>query len=122
MFMQTPVGMLVFVGIPLCGFILYDIIRRRLADQKEKAKETQAQVEIERLRAELEAKAEADKQEAVPVAVLSEPVPSQPVIPSAPPPSASAPSEPVIPSVQPSASGLSDEIEKLLAEFESKLQ
>ena len=53
MFMQTPVGLLAFVGIPLCGFILYDIIRRRLAYQKESARDSGAQAEIERLKAEL---------------------------------------------------------------------
>lgn len=53
MLMQTPTGMLIFVGIPLCAFIAYDIIRRRLAEQKEKAKENEAQVEIERLKAQL---------------------------------------------------------------------
>ncbi|MCL2695832.1 MAG: signal peptidase I [Clostridiales bacterium] len=62
MFMQTPVGMIVFVGIPLCGFILYDIIRRRLSEKKEKSEERftdlEAQAEIERLRAALAAKEE----------------------------------------------------------------
>ena len=53
MFMQTPLGILVFVGVPLCCFILYDIIRRRHANQKEKAKLDEAQAEIERLKAEL---------------------------------------------------------------------
>ena len=53
MFMQTPLGILVFVGVPLCCFILYDIIRRRQANQKEKASLGEAQAEIERLRAEL---------------------------------------------------------------------
>jgi len=53
MFMQTPAGMLIFVGIPICSFILYDIIRRRLADQKEKSKDSEAQAEIERLKAAL---------------------------------------------------------------------
>ena len=50
MFMQTPAGMLIFVGIPMCGFIIYDIIRRRLAGQKEKTKDSEAQAEIERLK------------------------------------------------------------------------
>jgi len=58
MFMQTPVGMLIFVGIPICGFILYDIIRRRLAGQKEKSKDNEAQAEIERLKAALAKKEE----------------------------------------------------------------
>ena len=53
MFMQTPAGMLIFVGIPLCAFIIYDIIRRRLAAQKERLKDSKAKAEIERLKAEL---------------------------------------------------------------------
>jgi len=56
MFMQKPVGMMVFVGIPLCSFILYDIIRRRLTDRREAAMENDAQTEIERLKAELDEK------------------------------------------------------------------
>ena len=56
MFMQTPMGMLIFVGIPLCGFVLYDIIRRKLDDKKENSKYGEAQAEIERLKAELEQK------------------------------------------------------------------
>ena len=56
LFMQTPVGMLVFVGIPMCGFIIYDIVRRRFDNQREKATDNEAQAEIERLRAELAAK------------------------------------------------------------------
>ena len=56
LYMQEPIGMFVFVGIPLCGFIIYDIRRRRLADQKEKSNDSEAQAEIERLKAELAAK------------------------------------------------------------------
>jgi len=56
MFMQKPEGMLVFIGIPICGFILYDIIRRRMAERKNKSAGNSAQDEIDRLRAELEAK------------------------------------------------------------------
>jgi len=51
LFMQTPIGMLVFIGIPLCGFILYDIIRRRLQSRKDQTKDQEAQAEIERLKA-----------------------------------------------------------------------
>ena len=53
MFMQTPVGMLVFVGIPLCCFIIYEIIRRRFYEKQEKAKFNQAQAEIEMLKTQL---------------------------------------------------------------------
>lgn len=54
MFMQTPVGMLVFIGIPLCCFILYDIIRRRLQAKKDSKKDYEIQTEIENLRAQLD--------------------------------------------------------------------
>ena len=55
MFMQQPVGMLVFIGIPICGFILYDIIRRRMTERKNRVLCSSAQDEIDRLRAEFEA-------------------------------------------------------------------
>ena len=54
MFMQTPVGMLVFIGIPLCCFILYDIIRRRLQVKKDSKKDNEMQTELENLRAQLD--------------------------------------------------------------------
>ena len=54
MFMQTPVGMLVFIGIPLCCFILYDIIRRRLQAKKDSEKDGEMQSELESLRAQLD--------------------------------------------------------------------
>ena len=54
MFMQTPVGMLVFIGIPLCCFILYDIIRRRLQAKKDSKKDDEMQTELESLRAQLD--------------------------------------------------------------------
>ena len=53
MFMQTPVGILVLVGFPLTGLILYDVIRRRLDSRKDTAGAGDAQAEIERLKAEL---------------------------------------------------------------------
>jgi len=53
MYMQTPVGMLIFVGIPLFSFIIYDIIRQRLADRKEISREAESQAEIKKLKAEL---------------------------------------------------------------------
>ncbi len=60
LFMQTPVGMLVFIGIPLVVYILLDVILRarfhkkeqKLADEKEKDKENM-QAEIERLKAQI---------------------------------------------------------------------
>lgn len=65
MFMQTPIGMLVFVGIPVIAFILYDILSRVLYNKKEDVKEKAASEEIERLKAEL-AKLEEEKKEDLP--------------------------------------------------------
>jgi len=54
MFMQTPVGMLVFIGVPLCCFILYDLIRRRMQVKKDSKKDNETQAELENLRAQLD--------------------------------------------------------------------
>ena len=51
MFLQKPLGMAVFIGIPVCAFIIYDIIRRQRISGK-RDKETEAlKAELERLRA-----------------------------------------------------------------------
>ena len=51
MFLQKPLGMAVFIGIPVCAFIIYDIISRQKSAGK-KAEETAAlKAELERLRA-----------------------------------------------------------------------
>ncbi len=51
LFLQTPTGMLLFIGVPLLAFIIYDILRRQHYANKEK-KNTQAlEEELERLRA-----------------------------------------------------------------------
>ena len=51
MFLQKPLGMAVFIGIPVCAFIIYDIIRRQRSSGR-KDKETEAlKAELERLRA-----------------------------------------------------------------------
>jgi len=62
MFMQTPVGMIVFIGIPICCFILYDIIRRRIQTKKEMKKEDELQAELDRLRSQIDEQKE-DKKE-----------------------------------------------------------
>lgn len=52
MFLQKPLGMAIFIGIPVCAFILYDIIRRqRSAGRRDKETE-EMKAELERLRAE----------------------------------------------------------------------
>lgn len=51
LFLQTPAGMLIFIGVPLVAFIVYDLIcRRREKKQKQEAAED-LQAELERLRA-----------------------------------------------------------------------
>lgn len=51
MFLQTPVGMIVFIGVPLLAFIIYDIIRRQKYANKESKKTAELEAELERLRA-----------------------------------------------------------------------
>lgn len=51
MFMQTPLGMIIFIGIPLAAFIVYDIIRRQRYAAKESKKTAELEAELERLRA-----------------------------------------------------------------------
>lgn len=51
MFMQTPVGMVCFIGIPVILFILYDVIRRKLYEKKTKSTTEELQAEIDRLKA-----------------------------------------------------------------------
>lgn len=51
MFLQEPLGMAVFVGIPVCAFIIYDIIRRQRSVGKKDKETEELKAEIERLRA-----------------------------------------------------------------------
>lgn len=64
-FMQKPLGMIAFIGIPLFAFIIYDIIRRQRAATKDAKKNDELQAELERLRA---LAGEAAKKEDAPVA------------------------------------------------------
>lgn len=50
-FMQTPLGMVIFVGIPLAAFILYDVLRRQRYAEKESKRTAELEAELERLRA-----------------------------------------------------------------------
>lgn len=50
-FLQTPVGMIMFVGVPLLAFIIYDIIRRQKYASKEDKKNAELEAELEKLRA-----------------------------------------------------------------------
>lgn len=51
MFLQTPLGLLTFVILPLCLFILYDIVSRRIRGKQEKSREAALEAELESLRA-----------------------------------------------------------------------
>lgn len=50
-FLQTPLGMILFIGVPVLAFILYDIIRRQRYAARESQKTAQLEAELERLRA-----------------------------------------------------------------------
>ncbi len=50
-FMQTPLGMIIFIGVPLVAFVGYDILRRQKHAAKDKAKTEELEAELERLRA-----------------------------------------------------------------------
>lgn len=51
MFLQTPLGMVIFIGIPILAFIIYDIIRRQRYSNRENKKTAELEAELERLRA-----------------------------------------------------------------------
>lgn len=55
MFLQTPVGILVFVGIPVVAFIVYDIVRIQLYNRKTAAQE-QADQQLQKTQEELQEK------------------------------------------------------------------
>ncbi len=61
MFLQTPLGMLLFIGIPLCLFVIYDIIRRKKVNASEDKKSAELEAEVERLRKLAEEKEEPKK-------------------------------------------------------------
>lgn len=56
LFLQTPLGLLIFVIIPFCLFIVYDIVSRKLRSKKEKGREAELEAELESLRAAMAAK------------------------------------------------------------------
>lgn len=50
MFLQKPLGMLLFIGIPLCLFILYDILRRQKMSAAESKRTADMEAELQELR------------------------------------------------------------------------
>lgn len=61
LFLHTPLGMLIFIVIPVEGFIIYDIIRRQYYSDKEQKLASEMQEELERLRAIAGEKAKAEE-------------------------------------------------------------
>lgn len=51
MFLQEPLGMLIFIGIPFCSFVIYDIIRRTRNSKLENKRSEELEAEIARLKA-----------------------------------------------------------------------
>lgn len=50
LFLQQPLGMLLFAGIPLLAFILYDVLRRQRFAARERQKAQEMEAELARLR------------------------------------------------------------------------
>ena len=50
LFLQQPLGMILFIGVPLFAFITYDIIRRQKYARKENKSAMEMEAELERLR------------------------------------------------------------------------
>ncbi|MDD2190638.1 MAG: signal peptidase I [Eubacteriales bacterium] len=56
MFMQTPVGMIVFIALPLILFILYDIVRRRHYEKRERERTKELEEELAKMQQKLNEK------------------------------------------------------------------
>ena len=50
LFLKEPLGMILFIGVPLLVFIMYDVWRRRKFDKKETERTAELEAELERLR------------------------------------------------------------------------
>ena len=50
-FLQTPLGMITCVGVPLVAFVLYDVLRRMQYNRKKEEEDSSDKEELERLRA-----------------------------------------------------------------------
>lgn len=50
LFLQTPIGLLIFVVIPLCMFIVYDIVARNFRSKRKKSREAELEAELKSLK------------------------------------------------------------------------
>ena len=62
MFFQTPLGMLLCIGVPLLAFIIYDVIRRQKTAVTEKNRTAELEAELDRLRQQQESNPESEDQ------------------------------------------------------------
>ena len=51
LFLQKPLGMVVFIGVPVCAFVIGDVIRRRKQAQRSDEETARLREELERLKA-----------------------------------------------------------------------
>ena len=51
MFLQKPLGMAIFIGVPVCAFILIDILRRKKQSRRESEETARLKAELEALKA-----------------------------------------------------------------------
>ena len=58
LFLQTPLGMVLFIVVPLMAFIIYDILRRQYYARQESKHTAELEAELERLRAQQRGDAE----------------------------------------------------------------
>jgi len=65
LFLQTPVGMLIFIGLPLLAFIVYDMISRRRGLDAENRKSAQLEAELEQLRSKTDAPESSNQAEVI---------------------------------------------------------
>lgn len=52
LFLQKPLGMVIFIGVPVCAFVVWDILRRRRETRADDEEKEQLRRELERLKAE----------------------------------------------------------------------
>ena len=50
MFLQSPLGMIIFIGIPVLAFLAYDAMRRQRVAKANKLKNEEMEAELARLR------------------------------------------------------------------------
>lgn len=52
LFLQKPLGMVIFIGVPVCAFILWDVLRRRRETRADDAEKEELRRQLEQLKAE----------------------------------------------------------------------